>query len=561
MYVVRRLAQQVHKPNLTTVGNSVTQRSGLGLWIGLSDGSKFSTSEWARWDTYQEIKVLAGDFNGDGKTDVMKFDVPSSGISQSGLWVGLSDGSKFNTSEWARWDTYQEIKVLAGDFNGDGKTDVMKFDVPSSGTSQSGLWVGLSDGSKFNTSEWARWDTYQEIKVLAGDFNGDGKTDVMKFDVPSSGTSQSGLWVGLSDGSKFNTSEWARWDTYQEIKVLAGDFNGDDKTDVMKFDVPSAEPRVETGLVSTSRPATGRVVAWPLQGIYPTPTSQTSTGTSSSGLWASDPNLSAPTIASVTTTDNAIIVTWTDSNTTQTSYIICFNNCSETSAIRIDDRNARSAWFVAIPYYNGGWFSSLLIPGADYTFEVRASSGSGISSGGNPFPVTLFAPTIRIGNPSSGSVSSPVAQQAFAIWDFNNNGIVDAAQGSGGAFPFFPSSMGAQPVVRAGNEFDRSASGLRANIVVGYFFDESNERQFVAFHLFIDPATNLVTPISVLYGNTQFDVSGKLVWVGGIQQSSVNVVNGDPNIIEGTVTAPTLASDSSMRIVEFTFRLALFAEQ
>ena len=37
---------------------------------------------------------------------------------------------------------------------------------------------------KFNTSRWATWDTYQEMKVLAGDFNGDGKTDVMKFDVP-----------------------------------------------------------------------------------------------------------------------------------------------------------------------------------------------------------------------------------------------------------------------------------------------------------------------------------------------------------------------------------------
>ena len=211
------------------------------LWSGLSSNVQFDTRHpWATWDTNEEMKVLSGDFNGDGMTDVMKFDVPSSGTSQLGLWVGISDGTQqFNTSQWATWDTYQEMKVLAGDFNGDGMTDVMKFDVPSSGTSRLGLWVGISDGTQFNTSQWAAWDTYQEMKVLAGDFNGDGMTDVMKFDVPPIQISWGGAWVGVSDGSQqFNTSQWATWDTYQEMKVLAGDFNGDGMADVIKFDVP-----------------------------------------------------------------------------------------------------------------------------------------------------------------------------------------------------------------------------------------------------------------------------------------------------------------------------------
>jgi len=92
------------------------------------------------------------------------------------------------------------MKVLAGDFDGDGDIDVMKIDVPESGTAQGGLWVGLSDpaNNQFVTSEWARWNTYQWMKVLAGDFDGDGGTDVIKFDVPESGTAQSGLWVGLA---------------------------------------------------------------------------------------------------------------------------------------------------------------------------------------------------------------------------------------------------------------------------------------------------------------------------------------------------------------------------
>jgi hypothetical protein len=102
------------------------------------------------------------------------------------------------------------MEVLVGDFNGDGKTDVMKFDVSSSGSGQNGLWVGLSDGSKFNTSQWGTWTTTPWMKVLSGNFTGDRKysrpvDDVMKFDVPAPVSESEktqckydgGIWVDL----------------------------------------------------------------------------------------------------------------------------------------------------------------------------------------------------------------------------------------------------------------------------------------------------------------------------------------------------------------------------
>src|SRR5205814_684004 len=150
----------------------------------------------------------------------------------------LSTGSGFNTTRWATWDTYPAMKVLVGDFNGDGRTDVMKIDVGGGRPGQNGLWVGLSTGSGFNTTRWATWDTYSAMKVLVGDFNGDGRTDVVKIDVAQR-NAERGLWVGLSTSSSFFTTRWVNWITYPAILVLTGDFNGDRRDDLLKIDIGS----------------------------------------------------------------------------------------------------------------------------------------------------------------------------------------------------------------------------------------------------------------------------------------------------------------------------------
>jgi hypothetical protein len=213
---------------------------GSDAWLvlrhALSTGNWFNLTIWDIWDTPTSIKVLTGDFNGDHKTDVMKFDQETNS-NGGGLWVGLSNGARFNTSNWGAWRTPADIKVFAADFNRDGKTDVMKID--PSNTCTGGLWVGLSTGNWFNGSQWAaNWCTPTTIKALIGDFNGDLYPDVMKFDQDNN--CNGGLWVATSNGANgFNGAiRFATWCTPAQIQVLAGDFNGDGKTDVMKFDVP-----------------------------------------------------------------------------------------------------------------------------------------------------------------------------------------------------------------------------------------------------------------------------------------------------------------------------------
>jgi hypothetical protein len=192
-------------------------------WVALSNGSNgFTNALWAAWNpNVTWVDVNTGDFNGDGKTDII------GRVLQTGQWyVGLNTGASFNTTLWATWNpnvTWVDVKV--GDFNGDGKSDI------TGRWLQAGSWwTGISNGSSFSTTQWGSWNpnvTWVDVNV--GDFNGDGKSDITGRYLQGGS-----WWTAISTGSSFNTSQWASWNpnaTWVDVKV--GDFNGDGKADIV----------------------------------------------------------------------------------------------------------------------------------------------------------------------------------------------------------------------------------------------------------------------------------------------------------------------------------------
>ncbi|MGW3993454.1 FG-GAP-like repeat-containing protein [Amycolatopsis sp. NPDC004772] len=205
--------------------------AGADVYVALSDGTKFNGNGvlWNEFFAANDEIPAVGDFNGDGKDDIATFTRGDS----ADVYVALSDGTKF-TSSALKWHDYfaphGETPVI-GDFDGDGKDDIATFTRGTTGD----VYVALSDGTKFvgNEVKWHDDFAYNAEVPAVGDFNGDGKDDIVVF-ARGEGAD---VYVALSDGTKFTGSgvKWHEFFAYGDEIPAVGDFTGDGKADIATF--------------------------------------------------------------------------------------------------------------------------------------------------------------------------------------------------------------------------------------------------------------------------------------------------------------------------------------
>jgi hypothetical protein len=213
-------------------------------WVRQSTGSSFTSSVWATLNpAVPWVDVQVGDFNLDGRSDIAVRN-----LSTGQWWVLLSTGSSFaSASLWATWSpAVTWVDVRLADFNGDGRSDIAGRDL------NTGQWfVGVSTGSTFTTSLWATWSpavTWVDVRV--GDFTGEGRRSIAGRNLST------GQWyVARTTGSSFFTTLWATWSpavTWVDVRVA--DFNGDGLSDIAGRDLSTGQwfVGVSTGTSSLS---------------------------------------------------------------------------------------------------------------------------------------------------------------------------------------------------------------------------------------------------------------------------------------------------------------------
>jgi YD repeat-containing protein len=190
---------------------------------------------------------MLGDFNGDGKTDILKWSDTYTG---NALFLSNGDGSftqapNFNITNTNLSHSDGTIGSLLGDFNGDGKTDILVW---ANLTLLNALFLSNGDGSFTRVTNFAVTSGVKftfialrsssgSVDSLLGDFNGDGKTDILRT---TDAYTNNALFLSNGDGtftssSGFNIKTTNLTHSNKTVGSLLGDFNGDGKTDVLRY--------------------------------------------------------------------------------------------------------------------------------------------------------------------------------------------------------------------------------------------------------------------------------------------------------------------------------------
>jgi len=217
---------------------TLTSSTYMNCWMKKNDNN--SSNTLSGWTFRPKDKFYPGDFDGDGIDELLCVQTDGSYVTildynnESWHWLWSNYG---NTSNGASIYYYKN-NITVGDFDGDGKDEVL-------GVSGSHMKIlGYNNGNF--TSEWLRSSSqtgmwYYKDNMTAGDFNDDGKDEILGADMRTS--------TGWTTLFRFNnsSSDWSWLDTdggndiygmrpYRD-NLIAGDFDGDGKDEILGNDI------------------------------------------------------------------------------------------------------------------------------------------------------------------------------------------------------------------------------------------------------------------------------------------------------------------------------------
>ncbi|HEV2176247.1 MAG TPA: FG-GAP-like repeat-containing protein [Terriglobia bacterium] len=210
------------KLDLATTDDSV---DAVSVLLGNGDG----TFQSAITDSvgFQAIGPVTGDFNGDGKLDLAVGDLNSGTVY---ILLGNGDGTFQSPTGFPNGSIFGgDMRV--GDFNGDGKLDLIVLVAESSNSFY--VLLGNGDGT-FQAPVGYGMASYFTSSVVA-DFNGDGKLDVAFIGFLGLSNSVSVLF-GNGDGTFGREIDYAFAGPSFPLRLATGDFNGDGKLDLVALD-------------------------------------------------------------------------------------------------------------------------------------------------------------------------------------------------------------------------------------------------------------------------------------------------------------------------------------
>ena len=210
-----------------------TGQASTGTWAGpgipLQSTLAVNAASYTPWAQFAK-RAVSADFNGDGKGDLL---INAAGSSSWTLCLG--NGASPSCSSLPGMPAVSSENFFLGDFNGDGLPDVL--------VANGGSWsLCLSLGTSFTCSSTTGMPAASNFinsagAPLVGDFNGDGRDDVL-----FKGTLCTSTGAGFTC-SAYNTAAYGMFDTpsmtpgekTSPASQMMGDFDGDGRVDILAY--------------------------------------------------------------------------------------------------------------------------------------------------------------------------------------------------------------------------------------------------------------------------------------------------------------------------------------
>jgi len=237
------------KPDLAVVSQCETgncSNGAVGVLLNNGDGTFQAPSTLISGGEYSFAGVV-GDFNGDGKADIaITNEYAGSGGSVS-VFLGNGDGT-FSAPVNTQTTTNYSRMIAAGDFNGDGKLDLVTGNSSNNNSLQ--ILLGNGDGSFQAATQYLSNNNGTAVAVT--DVNGDGKLDILATIQCSNGNcSNSALEVLLGNGDgTFQTPPSYLTGGNSSVATTIADLNGDGKLDLIVTNQCASNSSCSNGSVS-----------------------------------------------------------------------------------------------------------------------------------------------------------------------------------------------------------------------------------------------------------------------------------------------------------------------
>ncbi|MEG4201841.1 FG-GAP-like repeat-containing protein [Microcoleus sp. Pol12A5] len=230
------------KPDIATANYDTNN---ISILLGTGTGS-FGTANNFNIG-FMPIDLALGDFNSDGNLDIASVKRNGADVGQVAILLGNGTGSfgtprSFDLGEADGKSEYDGFNIGAGDFNSDGKLDLITI-----GEYNSWLLLGTGTGS-FGTATKLNVNESKPHFGVVEDFNADGKLD-LAFTDSSDNVS---ILLGTGTGSFGTPTKFKVGNTPNGFAI--GDFNGDNKPDLAVANTKNVSILLGTGKGSFGAP-------------------------------------------------------------------------------------------------------------------------------------------------------------------------------------------------------------------------------------------------------------------------------------------------------------------